>query len=415
MEKFTDRTRAKSCRRLLIFFSLLFVLGKSFIFAASPYEGLIFEYESNQFFMTDTDLEFSLVVPGAAAKNVSLKLPELGKNLTCTSMTKSDYYDDENKRSTLIEITLVASEKGFYQLNPAILTVSRRGYSVYFDRFEIKENPKKIQPELIVKLSDLSDKNVKQLDFRNGFTDITMEKNKAYKFLVYVKGISSVDYFEWKIPLNSIFTLKNDWESAAKSINSKAAKFPKEFFSNKYSEVDSSVLNQAYETEFLLAEFEWTPLASKENEFPYLQLGCHSFSNGKYILEGKNVRVKTVENSSSKSLGHTLDNYFGDAFSVDEEQMEQKKALSFEECEKIAAEEKSKLSFFKKLSRKSYGIILKTDLYSIPEENASRFIQIDAGTKVEILEETKGWIFVSSVDGKEKSGWCKKDKVIFIK
>lgn len=442
MEKYKNRIRSKSCRRLLIFI-IVFIFNLFSFYAANPYVNMKFIPSDNQLFITEEELEFRLVVPSASPRNVFIKTPDMPDGLTCTSVSKSELIDLNHKRSTLIEMTFLASKKGVYQLDPTAITVNRRNYTVFFDYFEVKANPYLLIPAMEIKISDSDGKVANRIHFDNedfSRKNIQLERNKPYKFSIYVNNISSLDFFTWDIPLNSIFSIQNDWEESAVSINKKAAKFPKSLYIVDENAADKisfeqwgqtsnesenlipnpevvELLDSDYGKKYLLAEFEWTILTSKDNVFPKIQVGCHSFSNSKAVLETKYVSLKITEKTKNKSDKHEVEKntLYDDSFTEENLENENIHKFSYDECLEKVELEKSNLSFFKKLFGKKYGIILETDLFSIPEETASRVIHIESGVKVEIVEQTDSWIYVISAEGENKSGWCKKDKILLIK
>lgn len=414
MEKFTDRTKFESCRRLLVLFFLICTLCKN-IFAASPYENLKFKIAENQLLMTDNEISYSLIVPSAVSKNVSLKFSDFGKDVYCSSMEKKDFIDENGKKATLIDFSLSFSKKGVYELKPAVVTVNRRAYSVAFETLEIKENPYNLIPKLIIIISDSNGRTVKHLEFTNveiNLNNIVLHKNESYKFSVYVQNVSMVDNLVWEIPHNSIFSIMNNWESEAKDINRNCAKLG----DNK--KITPEILTQNFEKTYLLAEFQWTLLAVTANEFPQLKLAYHSFLEHKNVIEVKGISIKIDENNVKKNKGNSADQIessFEAAFVNENESEQQDTELTYEDCLALAQQENKNLKLFNKFSRKNYGIIFKTELYSIPEEKASRLMQIKTGTKVEIKEQTGNWYYVISMSEESKTGWCKKENVILIK
>ena len=107
-------------------------------------------------------LPFSLSFPYVKSAEVQAEIPSLKSGINFISLRRSEYYSDGG--GTLVELWFTFAEPGTYKLPSLKIKINERIYYIPFEVVEISEDPKKIQPKLI-------------LEFDNG-VKIDSSKNK---------------------------------------------------------------------------------------------------------------------------------------------------------------------------------------------------------------------------------------------
>ena len=344
------------------------------------------------------------------------------------------------------------------------MRINERTYYIPFQTVKISEDPKKIQPRLIIEFENGA--KVDSSKVRKSSQPIFSVKNgKPLTFSLYLQHAVQIISFDVISPKNAVFTELERYDNF--SSNSRGIEYSDELVP--------------------VAKFEWIPLEKGTLELPFIRLITTAYNGNRVelLIPEINILVQDTNVALNKSLSG--ESIFGYAFVQPKEVAVEKKqliAISLEECKTIAqlrSSERKMLPISKaKTERKNYenslgitdgksepsvflfyifltvsiiilgvGIILivlrkipmiivstvffaiflvftiifatqvskdyailvEEKIKTIPEVSAESFSSIKSGSRVLILQNAADWVFVQYGN---TSGWTLKENIVLI-
>lgn len=415
-------------------------------------------------FFTNNEAQFILKIPKALPSDVQTELPNFPEGVTFNSSKKSDYITKDGNAGTEVDLWFTFRQSGSFTFSPLVIYVKGRRYVIKFRPVEVYENPRTINPRLIIV-------------FDNGETisadakktpTITLESDKAARFTLYLQYALQAQQFAWNIPKDSLFReIKRYTEKNAprKSSDFSAEKVP-------------------------ISYFEWTPFATGTTSLPEIRMMVTAYSGRSVYLTTPECIVtivpqkKEAKAKSADEQGSVYAYAFTEDTSVGKEK--EKKTYSPFDCAEIArlrsqerrvllalpkvraqrieAERAAGIKssdnevnyclfmiilganvllvilsilfdvfkkrfeaavlgvaalgmlFFSILATnavlKRYGVVVGGEISPIPEESAITKSAVSGGSRVLIKEETQDWYYIVY---NENGGWIKKENLAVIK
>lgn len=277
MEKHSDGTEKQFSYRLLkaACFFLLILFSETVAAQDSPHmfsradaEGLML-LPKDEIFFTNKEAQFSLRIPKALPREVQTELPAFPDGVTFGSSRRGDFVDSEGRAGTEIDLWFTFRQTGRITLPPLVLYIQGRRYSIKFKEVEIYENPRTIQPRLLV----VFDSGITFSSGQKNIQPIKLPVGKAARFMLYVQYGIQVQHFTWDIPKDSLFREIKRYEITQD--------FPRS------SEFSTRRIPVAY--------FEWTPLKSGEIQMPEIRMMITAYSGRAVYVALPELTVQVLQ------------------------------------------------------------------------------------------------------------------------
>lgn len=466
MEEQRFYSRAKSFRRLLSVFLVLFIFNFSLSAKFITYndiKNLSFSVAAGQDLVTNTEIKFFVDIPYVSPSEVEIETPLDTENVTFTSSRRIQ--SDLSNEGTVVELWFSFAKKGTYRLPSLLLKIQGIKREIEFKPVTIKFNPKEQAPVLIVKFDNgivLSSEGESYSDFKNKVEQFSIVAGKRMGFTVYIQYGVQLISFNWDIPKDSIFTQ-----------------------TKTYAIIDNQIADTNAQDDLVpVCDFEWMPLVPGKMNFPSIKLTVTGYSGFKSDIHLPDFSVNILENTD-ETIVHE-DGFFQDAFTevkkvvapvevtpITKDVCLEIANLRIKERHSILNKAKQKriqleqsydlpstrdefkffyiylalffvvasivlfilflrkkkfflnmisstllvisLSFFIGILRninREHAVSMGCTLYSIPEINAESKSELLPGSYVQIKEKNGDWLYVNLG---ETGGWCKKDNFIIIK
>lgn len=201
MAKTSIKQKRFLCCGLLTFLVLLngfFVNAKTP--SASAIRRLKVEPDSNAFF-TAQENGFTLKIPGTDPLLVQTDLPQLPEGIQLITSKKEEYVSEQGERGTLVHLWFTFKETGPVRLPPLIVIIDERTFYLPFGNVTVFENPNLISPQLLVDFISGA-----KLNRSNG--EIKVYEAVAGQEIIYelkLKYFSQILSFDWQLPKDSLF------------------------------------------------------------------------------------------------------------------------------------------------------------------------------------------------------------------
>ena len=415
-------------------------------------------------FFTNNEAQFILQIPKTLPSDVQTELPNFPEGVTFNSSKKSDYITKEGNAGTEVDLWFTFRQTGNFTFSPLVIYVKGRRYVIKFKPVEVYENPRTINPRLIVV-------------FDNGETitadakktpTLTLESDKAARFTIYLQYALQAQQYAWNIPKDSLF----------REIK-------------RYTEKNAPRKSSDFTTEKVpISYFEWTPFTTGTTSLPEIKMMVTAYSGRSVYLTTPECIVTIVpqkKDAQAKS-GQEQGSVYAYAFAQDtsENKEKEKNTSSPFDCAEIARlrslERRAVLSlpkiraqriqaeraagithsdnepnyclFFAMLGAnvllvllailffifkkrfeaavlgiaalgalfltalaansvlKRYGVVVGGEISPSPEESAITKSAVNGGSRVLIKEETHDWYYIVY---NENGGWIKKENLAAIK
>ena len=415
-------------------------------------------------FFTNNEAQFILKVPKALPNDIQTELPNFPEGVSFNSSKKSDYISESGTIGTEIDLWFTFRQTGSYAFAPLAIYVKGRRYTVKFKPVEVYENPRTIQPRLII----VFDSGETISADSKTTPKITLESDKAARFTVYLQYALQEQQFAWNIPKDSLFTEIR-----------------------RYAEKNAPRRSSDFSTEKIpVSYFEWTPFATGTTSLPEIRMMVTAYSGRSVYLTTPECVVTIVPQKSKEQAAAADDQNSVYAYAWTENASEEKSKKTTRvapiDCAKIAQlrslERRSLLALAKIRSEraaaesavgisgaeneanyclffivlgtafvlivlaiifgackkrfeagvlgaaavaalflcivaanavlKRYGVVVGGEISPIPEETAITKSAVNGGSRVQIKEEIQDWYYIVY---NENGGWIKKQNLAVIK
>lgn len=337
MEKSSGRRSGIFSIRLLIFISVLISAifrGSFFVFAeqiSSRIENIFIQPDS-EFFFTETECGFTLLIPGAEPAKIRATISELPSGVRFLSSKREEFFDSNGSRGTRIKLVFSFSQAGNINLLPLNVQIDTQNYKIPFLPILVYENPMLLAPIIEIDFdSDLKSEIEARENPKFSETKFYSCVGIPVKFFVSLKYFAQIEHFSWDLPKNSIFkeVERYDFEKTKNSD-----------FSNE---------------SFSIARFEWIPLAAGEYDFPKINISAIAYDGEiksavlpkyKFFVFDSGEEIQNQKNESDDAIqtnfksANFSEKIFAPFFEETSDSRDSKSTdfsrISFEDCEKIA-------------------------------------------------------------------------------
>ena len=221
MEKCRNESKTKSCKRLLVFITMIFMsLSKIFSQYQNidiPSAEIYFKPVENQNFYENEDINFELKLENLNPTEIELESNNLPENVKLRLFRKME------QNGTLINVWLNFAQEGEFELDDFIFLLYPNENSlanpnklhVKFPKIIITKNLSIQEPEIHIIFDE---KNTvifnKESSANLNQPDIIYQKKDDEKisFTIYAKYVYNILNFEYEIPKNAILTLTKEFE-----------------------------------------------------------------------------------------------------------------------------------------------------------------------------------------------------------
>ena len=460
MEKCRNESKTKSCKRLLVFITMIFMsLSKIFSQYQNidiPSAEIYFKPVENQNFYENEDINFELKLENLNPTEIELESNNLPENVKLRLFRKME------QNGTLINVWLNFAQEGEFELEDFIFLLYPNENSlanpnklhVKFPKIIITKNLSIQEPEIHIIFDE---KNTvifnKESSADLNQPEIIYQKKDDEKisFTIYAKYVYNILNFEYEIPKNAILTLTKEFEFTN--------------YINQSEKVDYS------EKLIPIASFEMISLQTGTIAFPKILLQLEDYQHQKKNITLENYAIEILQKSeNSKEKEITM---FDIAFEDLETQKQTEHNLSSgihsknekteEDCRKLLKKLKSdyqKRIFFifililavlillfifiskKVIQRRKFFIIISFvsmlilisfiyfsgknqeavflggTVHSIPDEKSVGKTYLNTGTQIKLLKKSENWCFIEYYDKNDsvqnkKTGWCKTEDIVY--
>ncbi len=415
-------------------------------------------------FFTNNEAQFILKIPKALPSDVQTELPVFPEGVAFNSSKKSDYITKDGSAGTEVDLWFTFRQTGSFTFPPLVIYVKGRRYPVKFRSVEVYENPRTINPRLIIVFDsgETISADAKKIPA------ITLESDKAARFTVYLQYALQAQQFAWNIPKDSIFT------EIKRFAEKNEARRPSEFTTEKIP----------------ISYFEWIPFATGPASLPEIRMMVTAYSGRSVYLTSPECAVTVVpqkKEAPSVNAGQK-EPVFAYAFTEDAaaNKAKDKKTYTPFDCAEIArlrSEERRAFLGLPKIraqriqaesaagirnaasetnycfvlivlganalliilaltfaglkkrfeaavigvaalclfflsallsnaALKRYGVVVGGEISPIPEDSAITKSAVNGGSRVQIKQETQDWYYIVY---NENGGWIKKENLALIK
>ena len=406
----------------------------------------------SEFILAGEECAFELFIPDTEPESVQIGSFDFPTEIIFKSLKRTK--SSGRNLGTQIEFVLIFPKEGDYTLTPLSVIIGGKNYSIPFETFNVKADPKNLLPIIFA----ITDDGFELAESGND-EGLIAEAGKAIYFTVYIKNAAQFFSLSWETPKDSLFS---EIETYA--------------FAENNNEIEKPIP---------LAKFEWIPLKAGNQPLPEIKAFVSAYSGAREEISFPKTEIKITH--VKKGVSRTDKNdFFERAFEkspgTDEKNIFT--GISTEDCTKLAdLRSKERLSFMfqnvrheRKLFEAAlgiknekpennffilltltavaflsviaffillamrkipafiiflsvslalcfaaafyainffavHGIFTGTEIYSVPEKKSSVF-PYPQGKLISIKNSAGGWYYISSEQG---SGWILKDDVIIIK
>lgn len=406
----------------------------------------------SEFILAGEECAFELFIPDTEPESVQIGSFDFPPEIIFKSLKRTK--SSGKNLGTQIEFVLVFSKEGDYTLSPLSVIIGGKNYSIPFETFNVKADPKNLLPIIFA----ITDDGFELAESGND-EGLIAEAGKAIYFTVYIKNATQFFSLSWETPKDSLFS---EIETYAFAEN-----------------------NNEIEKRIPLAKFEWIPLRAGNQPLPEIKAFASAYSGAREEISFPKTEIKITHAKKGVSRTDKTD-FFERAFetSSDADEKNILLGISAADCAKLSelrSKERHSAMFFsarheRKIFEAALGIkneksernvfilllsavaaflsvfmffvflimhkrpafivslfvsgvlctaaacyavsffavhaiFLGTEIYSVPEKKSS-FFAYQSGKRVRIQNSANGWYYVLSEQG---SGWISKDDVIVIK
>lgn len=457
MEKCGNKSKPKSCRRLLVFILLIFIIMSKTHSQSQNNEIENFDFffvpTPNQNFYENEDISFELYLENINSNEIELVSYNLPDNVKLRLFKKME------KNGTVINVWLNFTQSGEFELEDFIFSFSsNEDEPSNSQNFHVKFPEILIAPDLSIQKPEIyicfDDKNTIKLDKEtstekdNPVIICHKQYDDKFSFTIFVKYAFDILHFDYEIPKNAILTQTNFFEHSKSSLNTENEEYSEQLFP--------------------IASFDMVCLQTGKTEFPKISIQLENFQHQKekIILENYAVEILNYKKNHNIKESKMFDSAFEDL--EPQKQQSQNTTLqilsseekNLDDCIKLAKELKSKhqkkvlkifgitfillisllLLFLKKIKHKKSSlaifsiffvililifiilflndknaVFLGGTVHSIPNEKSAEKTYINAGTPIKIIKNSGIWSFIEFTEETEdsinhkKTGWCKKE------
>ena len=305
MEKCRNESKTKSCKRLLVFITMIFMsLSKIFSQYQNidiPSAEIYFKPVENQNFYENEDINFELKLENLNPTEIELESNNLPENVKLRLFRKME------QNGTLINVWLNFAQEGEFELEDFIFLLYPNENSlanpnklhVKFPKIIITKNLSIQEPEIHIIFDE---KNTvifnKESSADLNQPEIIYQKKDDEKisFTIYAKYVYNILNFEYEIPKNAILTLTKEFEFTN--------------YINQSEKVDYS------EKLIPIASFEMISLQTGTIAFPKILLQLEDYQHQKKNITLENYAIEILQKSENSKEKETtmFDIAFEDIF-----------------------------------------------------------------------------------------------------
>lgn len=463
MEKQRFKSISKSCRRLLIVFSLFTTICSSLTaqsLTAAEVNQLRLIPAEEQTLFTKSDIRFEVVIPKIKPSQIQILSTTLPRDVNFRTMRKSEDFEEGG---TKVELWYSFDKKGTYQLPALPVMIQNKRRNIKFGTITLTDDPSKQSPQLVVIFSNGA--RVSSSDEPKSTPIFNAKTGDKQKLTVYVQYISQLVQFSWELPKDSIFTETQTYD---------------------ITEIKYREKNYTHEL-IPVASFEWTGLTTGLLPMLKIKAIVTDYSGYRSELYLPESVVNFTENNIS--VVNSDEKMFDDAFTLKKTSASDTSVnkITEENCIKLAelySAERSTIFHFSQYHKNrvdyeaslglpsttqgdfsigflhiagiicvtilvlllisikkknlilillftalfisslvplvnlaikrsdTYAICKGISIHSVPEEKSEAVSEIGAGNRVHITEKAGRWVYI---EFGETGGWGLKDNVILIK
>ena len=296
MEKCRNESKTKSCKRLLVFITMIFMsLSKIFSQYQNidiPSAEIYFKPVENQNFYENEDINFELKLENLNPNEIELESNNLPENVKLRLFRKME------QNGTLINVWLNFAQEGEFELEDFIFLLYPNENSlanpnklhVKFPKIIITKNLSIQEPEIHIIFDE---KNTvifnKESSADLNQPEIIYQKKDDEKisFTIYAKYVYNILNFEYEIPKNAILTLTKEFEFTN--------------YINQSEKVDYS------EKLIPIASFEMISLQTGTIAFPKILLQLEDYQHQKKNITLENYAIEILQKSeNSKAISNMV-------------------------------------------------------------------------------------------------------------
>lgn len=464
MEKQRNYTIAKSCKRLLTILIIIISFSSS-LFAQflsnAEINNLCIRPEENQNLFTNVEIKFSVLIPKIKASQVQVMSTSQQADVSFKSMRKNDDYENNG---TLIELWYTFDKKGTYNLTALPVIIQNRKKNIRFSQITVEDDPAKQSPRIVIKFSDGT---TVYSDHGNYSAPVLSAKvGEKLSLTIYLQYATQLVQFSWDIPKNSIFTQTQEFEITE-------IKYREKKYTHDLIPVATFDWTGLAEETASLPKIKLTATGYNgyKNELllPEIKINFSQSVSSTYTNKNDNIFDDAfTQTFDQQSLNNQQNISYDDCLKLQELYSKERNSIfrhhSYKKARKlfeaelglpvytdrdysvgqlygaililvgsillliISIREKrlfriliSTAIFFIAIVPFAFAIVKKTQkagictgctVYSIPEDTAEASLELGAGNKIRIIEQTENWFYVELG---ESGGWCLKDNILVIK
>jgi len=320
---------------LKIFFAFLVLASLSPCFAQtlspSQISALKIRPQGENFF-TNNDCQFTLQIPNVEPQDVMQeRMPTLPEGISFVSSRRMDYLDENGRRGTQLEFWFLFRKTGNIKIPSARIRINSRFYNIEFESVTVYEDPKTIQPRVVVEL--ISDGKVTSTLSNDA---ITSPVGKTISFIVYVQYAVQIRQFTWDLPKDALFTEVERYEIT------KGVSRDKEFTPMKIP----------------VAKFEYTPIKEGTFYLPNIRMVATAYNGGSLEMRMPYMKISVVKDSviNNEIAKEDDKNLFAYAFTSEAKTVTKVKEtiVTADDCKKIAmlrSQERHRIPLFNSVKK----------------------------------------------------------------
>lgn len=263
------RIHFRLLKKQFVFVLFLFVSSLTFLQAqAIPQTlGNLIMTSENEWFFTGEDACFSLKIPEVSPKQVTVNVKSLPSDVKLVSIFKEEYVSEQEK-GTSIKMWVSFSEEGEYKLPSLGVQVSWRRINVPFKTVKVYKNPAYLKPELLVKLTDNSGKELLP-DAKGTYNVFAGHSTKIHISVLYAAQVIQLN---WQLPQNALFSEVQ-----------------------RYPLLESNLVNRSFSPQAEpVVLFDWIPMDKGLYQLPFVSVSALSYGGQRIELKLPDINVYSV-------------------------------------------------------------------------------------------------------------------------
>ncbi|MBP5519926.1 MAG: hypothetical protein J6X84_05045 [Treponema sp.] len=463
MEKQRINRNSEFGRRFLIALLLIFCAPQLFAqtLTRQQINELRLTPESSQNLYTKTDIKFVVTIPKVRPSQIHVTSTDQKNDISFKTMRKIESYDENG---TMLEIWYNFAKKGTFQLAPISLMIQNSNRTIKFEPVTITDDPASMNPRIVLVFEDGTFVYSDEAKYKTPL--FTIPTGKKLRFTVNLQYAIQLVQFNWEIPQNSIFTCTKKYEFTQIKYRERVyshdlipvADFEWTGLVPGTQKLPKFKLNAAgyggYRSDLMLPEItiNFTQKAENENSSTDNDIFSSAFFQEEFPAQ-----QKTKVYLSKKDCEELARLYTWERNTFFTYLKNRKERINFEKNHGIisstenlfpaillyisifmilistialisAARKKHKirillfstllilgigiLIYCSAKRSERYGICTGCRIYSVPQDNAEAFSEIETGSRVRILEKTEKWYYVELG---ETGGWCSSENIYIIK